>query len=108
MKKIAILIAIAGTSVMMTECSPKKKIASNELSPEAKVAEVKRNYTPAQMEEGKTIWSASCGKCHKLHDGPDHDVAKWEKVLPRMINRAKLNEVDGGKVRAYLLANAKM
>lgn len=108
MKKFAILFVIAGTSVMLTECSPKKKIAGTEMSAEAKVAEIKRNYTPAQMEEGKAIWSVSCGKCHKLHDGPDHDVAKWEKVLPRMISRSKLNEVDGGKVRAYLLANAKM
>ena len=105
MKKLTILIMLAVIAV--SSCTS-KKAATTEKSPADVVAEVKKNYSEAQMAEGKTLWQGSCNKCHKLHDGPEYSVNKWENVLPRMFNRAKLNADNAGKVRAYLLANAKM
>ncbi len=107
MKKTFMVLGIIGTSILLTQCTA-KKTAKSDMSASDVVAEVKKNYTQAQMDEGKTIWQSHCNKCHKLHDGPDHTVAKWEKVLPVMTNKAKLNAEDAGKVRAYLIANAKM
>lgn len=107
MKKLFTILSLMFTSVLLTECTP-KKAASGAMSPEQKVADVKKNYTEAQMEEGKTLWQGNCGKCHKLFEPGSRSVEKWENVLPRMSNRAKLNEQQAGMVRAYLLAHAKL
>lgn len=72
------------------------------------MAEVKKNYTEAQMEEGKTIFMGSCDKCHGLKEPETHTVAQWERILPRMSKKAKLEAEQAGKVRAYVLAHAKL
>jgi cytochrome c5 len=105
MKKLTILLLSA--LIAISSCTS-KKAATTEKSPADIVAEVKKNYSEAQLAEGKTLWQDNCKKCHKLHDGPDYTVKKWENVLPRMFNRAKVNDEQSGKIRAYLLANAKI
>jgi cytochrome c5 len=105
----AILIAtLVSTTVLLAECTPKKTTTTS-MSAEntAKVEEIRRNYTQAQMDEGRTIFQSSCNKCHRLHEPAEHNIDKWEKVLPSMFQRAKLSEADAGKVHAYLIANAK-
>ena len=59
------------------------------------------------MQEGKALYQSSCKKCHSLFDPGSRTIHKWEKVLPRMNKRANLETADAGKVRAYLLTNAK-
>lgn len=107
MNKVVVTITLLGLSLFVVRCSS-KKAASNEMSPEQVVAQVKKNFTEAQMEEGKTIWASSCKKCHKLYEPESHDVMKWENILPRMSKRAKLDDEQSGKVRAYILAHAKI
>lgn len=106
MKKLITLVFISGT-VLFTQCTP-KKTATSGMTDAQKVADVKKNFTDAQMQEGKTIWQGSCDKCHKLYEPESHSIDKWERVLPRMTKRAKLDDAQGAKVRAYLIANAKM
>lgn len=60
------------------------------------------------MEEGKVIFSSNCGKCHAIVQPEERTVGKWEKVLPRMNKKANLDEMQAGKVRAYVLAHAQM
>lgn len=92
---------------MMAQCTAKKTAGSSK-SPEQIVADVKKNYTEAEMEEGKTIFESSCKKCHGLKQPETRTVEKWERVLPRMSQRSKLNEKEAGKVRAYVLAHAQI
>lgn len=106
MKKLTILIMMVIVATV-SSCTS-KKAATSEKSPADIVAEIKKNYTEAQLAEGKTLWQDNCKKCHKLHDGPDYTVKKWENVLPRMFNRAKVNDDQAGKIRAYLLAHAQI
>lgn len=94
-------------SITLVQCTS-KKATSNDMSETEKVNDVKKNFTAAQMEEGKTVWQGSCGKCHKLPLPESYTVNKFDKVLPRMIKKAKLSDEQGAKVRAYLIANAKM
>jgi cytochrome c5 len=110
-KKTITLCSLVTLSIIMVNCSSTKKTtaipgASN-ASPEAKVAEAKKNYNDAQMAEGKTLWESNCAKCHKLFTPESRDVEKWEAVLPRMVKRAKLSDQQAGMVRAYLITNAK-
>lgn len=108
MKKITTLLLLLFISVLMVECSTAKKTASTQPPVDnPAVAEIKRNFTPAQMEEGKLVWQAKCQKCHKLYSPESHSVAKWEDILVRMNAKAKLTEDEAGKVRAYVLTNAK-
>jgi cytochrome c5 len=106
MKKVFTITALLFASVLLTECTP-KKTATKEITPEEKVADVKKNFTPAQMEEGKAIWQTSCNKCHKLYSPDTRNVQSWEKILPVMSGKAKLTAEHAAMVRAYVLSNAK-
>lgn len=107
MKKL-VVFALSGGLLLFAQCSPKTTGAgaTGTGAEEAAVAEVKKNYTEAQMDEGKVVWQASCIKCHKLYEPESHSVKSWEKILPRMFKRAKLDNKQAGTVRAYILAHA--
>lgn len=109
MKKLLLLVAVSGSVLFFAQCSSKKTTGgASTTAVDNRVAEVKRNFTPAQMEEGHVIWTNNCGKCHKLIPGNERTVDKWEAILPGMTKKARLDDVQAGKVRAYLLVNAKM
>lgn len=114
MKKIFVLAAFTGVSVFMINCSSSKKTATassasttTEMSPAAKIEAIRKEYTPDQLAQGKTITETNCNKCHGLKDPRTRTVEKLEAVLPGMIRKAKLSEDDGALVRAYMIANAK-
>ena len=113
MKKVFVLLSLSVMTIAMVQCSPKKgaKTAETatptEKTDDEKIAELKKNYTEAQMEEGKAIFQEHCNKCHGYHEPETRTLGKWEHVLPRMINKAKLNEEQGGKITAYVYTHAK-
>ena len=109
MKKTITLFAVIAGSLLMMNCSSGKSSAGTTpaMSAESKVAAVKKNFSAQQLEEGKTLWQGNCDRCHKLFTPDSRDVEKWERVLPRMIKRSKLTDMQGQMVRAYLLTNAK-
>lgn len=107
MNRFTTILAIAAASILMAQCTAKKTTTTTK-SPEEIVAEVKKNYSDDQMEEGKTIFLGSCGKCHDLKEPETLTVDKWERILPRMSKKAKLEDEQAGKVRAYVLAHAKI
>lgn len=111
MNRLLTLFVISGISFLLVECSTGKKTTSATptipSTDNPVVGEIKRNFTPAQMEEGKTIWEGKCARCHKLYSPGSYTVHKWESILVRMNPKAKLNQDEAGKVRAYILTNAK-
>lgn len=110
MKKIFILTTLSAVSLLLAECSPKasKTVSKPVVKTDAeKVAEVKKNFTEAQIAEGKTIFESSCGRCHKLKMPETRTVAEWENILPRMNPKAHLDAQQASLVRAYVLANTK-
>lgn len=107
MKKNLLIPSLLMISFTLIQCTA-KKAATADMPPEEIVANVKKNYTAEQMEEGKTIFESNCNKCHGLKEPESRDVAKWERVLPRMNKRANLDDEQAGKVRAYILAHAKL
>jgi cytochrome c5 len=106
MKKVLTLSALVTISFLFSRCASTGPVAKSEATPQNMVAEVKKNYTAAQMEQGKTIWQSHCHKCHKLYTPDSHSVTTWNNVLPRMTKRAHLDDNEAGMVRAYLIANA--
>lgn len=64
-------------------------------------------FTTEQLEQGKSIWEAKCGKCHKLFPTTMYDAKFWKPILDKMVVKAKLEEHDAQLVRAYVVANSK-
>lgn len=110
MKKLLTISTFALLSVLFTQCATKKVADDGKAAgiDAAKVAEVKKKYTEADMLEGKTVWEAKCAKCHKLFEPESRTVAKWEAILPDMSLRSKLTQDQTAKVRAYILSHAKL
>lgn len=62
----------------------------------------------ALAEQGKTVYTAKCGKCHGLKNTANYTAASWETILQKMAPKAKLTEEETTQVHAYVMANAKM
>lgn len=111
MKKIFTLFALTSVTITMINCSSGKSASTTDASASKSsseaIAEVKRNYSDAQLAEGKTLMEANCQKCHKIKDPSERTVQKLERVLPSMFNKAKLTQQQGELVRAYMIAHAK-
>lgn len=115
MKKITLSAVAVAVAITLVQCSPKtakpaKSSSDNKpivmLNPV--VEEIKKNYTPDQIAEGKTIYDSKCGKCHELFKPNTETVKKWDThILPEMNVKAKLTDDQAKLVRAYVLVNAK-
>ena len=101
---VTILVIVLGVAVL-SACSSSKKTSSDTAGKTE--AAVERKYTAAELEEGKMIWEKHCDRCHKLYLPENYTKDKWERILPRMFKRSKLEGDDAGKVRGYLLSLAK-
>ena len=64
------------------------------------------------LKNGKTLYEANCGLCHKLHAPADFDVNAWHNVVPPMVqkvneNQMKLNENDERLILMYVTSVRK-
>jgi mono/diheme cytochrome c family protein len=48
------------------------------------------------------LYTNNCGKCHDLPVISEHSIERWNKVLPPMIKKSKLDEAQGANVTAYV------
>lgn len=62
----------------------------------------------ALTEQGKTVYTAKCGRCHGLKNTANYTATSWENILQKMAPKAKLTEEETMQVHAYVIANAKM
>ncbi len=106
MKKFILITALVSTAVLMAQCTPKASKVVSE-APAMTQQQAMANYTPTQLETGKTIFTGNCSRCHGLKQPETRTPEQWEKILRRMIPKAKLNESDGELVKAYIIAHSK-
>lgn len=106
MKKIMTTFALGTFIIVMVNCSPKAS-KSVTTAPAPTAEQMKANYSETQLAQGKTIWESNCNRCHKLFAPESRDNDKWDRVLKRMIPKAKLSPEDGALVKAYLIAHSK-
>lgn len=100
MRNILSILSLFAATVLFLNCSP-KTTGAVAASPPAEV------YTDAQKIEGKAVWQANCDKCHKLYEPQSHNLPQWQKILPKMTKRAKLEDAQAMAVRAYIYSNAR-
>jgi cytochrome c5 len=61
----------------------------------------------AEVPEGKQLFESNCVRCHKLKNPGDFSTEEWKEIVPRMAEKAKIDETTKGKILEYVLANAK-
>jgi cytochrome c5 len=110
MKKTITISLLSLSILFLAQCAPKpaSTTTANAKAPADEVAAIKQKYTQEQIDHGKAISISTCNKCHNYHQPQEFSVAKWERVLTKMIPKAKLNTDDGAMVSAYILTNAKL
>jgi cytochrome c5 len=100
MKKVFIAFAALG---FFAACQPKTAEIVEEVKKveEVKVSTMLRPGTDAEMA-GMALYTNNCGKCHDLPVISEHSIERWNKVLPPMIKKSKLDEAQGANVTAYV------
>ncbi len=61
----------------------------------------------AVFQEGKAIYTANCGKCHKLFPASRGNMTQWNKWIDKMAPKAKITDDQKEKIRMYISVNAK-
>ncbi len=107
MKRSIRVVALFSASLLLAQCTA-KKTTTPKMTDEEVVAAVKKNYTEEQIKEGHILYTNTCGKCHDLFEPGSRTITKWERVIPRMAQKAEVSKEVEGKIRAYLVTNAKM
>jgi cytochrome c2 len=86
-------------------CSPKKPKSAAEPTGLTK-SMAQKNYSADQIAQGEALFTSSCARCHKLFEPAKFGAVKWNRVLDRMIPKAKVSTEEGELIRAYVIANA--
>jgi cytochrome c1 len=64
--------------------------------------------TLEEVQQGFRLYKTNCSGCHSLYTPNAYNITGWEKVLPEMTNRAKMNsEKDILLLKNYLFAKSK-
>lgn len=60
-------------------------------------------YSLQDLNAGKSIYEANCNKCHKYKVPESRNEAKWDKVIPKMAKKAKLDSAQESLVLKYVV-----
>ena len=61
-----------------------------------------------EAQKGFKLYKFNCAGCHYLHKPDAYTISGWEKVLPEMLDRAKINsEKEASLIRNYLYSKSK-
>ena len=59
------------------------------------------------LVEGRQLFVGRCGSCHRTPDPGSLNADEWGKVLPEMMEDAKLSPPEAAQVLAFLQALAR-
>lgn len=60
-------------------------------------------YTLAELNEGKTLYEVNCQKCHGLKDPKKYTEEQWNKIVPPMAKKAKIDAQQEETIRKYVI-----
>lgn len=106
MQRVSTIILSTIAILAMASCFPKASHVIRSLPVESK-EQILAQYSQEQLTQGNTIFTNSCGNCHKLKLPETRTAEKWNSIIKRMIPKAKLSDEEGKLVRAYVIANSK-
>jgi len=117
MKKI---LVAAFVMVLIYSCSHSKKITGSNtaitekptpppppLPPVINTTIDSIKIVTASIPDGKTTFTAKCGRCHRLYSPSEFDAPMWQPIVTRMALKAHLNDTEKANVLAYVKDGAK-
>jgi cytochrome c5 len=103
MKRFTILLGFAVT-IIIASCSDNSVRAIQVTQKDTDIASKKwQGVTMAQLTQGKTIYESNCNKCHKLKDPKSHTEEEWNKIVPNMSRKAKIDAASQDLVLKYVV-----
>jgi|SRR5215467_14388044 len=60
-------------------------------------------YSLQDLNAGKSIYESNCNRCHKYKVPESRDETKWDKVIPVMAKKAKLDSAQESLVLKYVV-----
>jgi cytochrome c len=58
--------------------------------------------TLADLERGRELYRSRCTACHSLYAPGTYSPERWQKLLPEMFQKARLDEGERRDVTRYL------
>ena len=106
MKKTGFLFLLA---LIILACHRKTVAVAPPVNTQPAVPETSSvdNSKTELITQGKTVYINRCGRCHGLKPVGKFTETEWMEILKFMIPKARLNDVEGDQVRAYVREFAK-
>jgi cytochrome c2 len=80
---IGVILAV----IVLMACSPKLMV------PVQADADRSGNASLAELQKGRTLYTAHCGNCHPMKRPDSRSVEEWKSIVPRMVK--KVNKQAG-------------
>ena len=61
----------------------------------------------AALEQGKTLYSAKCQRCHVLHKSSEYTAAEWLVNVNSMAGKAKITDAEKDLIYAFVSSDCK-
>lgn len=65
-------------------------------------ADVTANATLAELQQGRSLYIANCGRCHGLYSPDGYSVNQWKNVLSIMTPKTSLSSTQVLLVTKYV------
>lgn len=98
------LLLVFGASVIYA-CNPKvsEVVESTDTNQTSEPSDVMSASTMSdEVVAGKAIFENKCTRCHGAKDIESYTQEDWDKILPRMITKAKLKDPEDAQVTSYV------
>lgn len=69
----------------------------------ARVSDKFSGYTLSELSEGKTLYEENCKKCHGLKKPNKYTEEQWNKIVPVMAKKAKIDAQQEESIRRYVI-----
>ena len=88
-------------------CAPVAEI-NQTTKVEAIPKKIDPGITTEQLAEGKNLYELNCVRCHKLYAPEKFTVARWNRIIPEMSQKAKIDADTEEKITKYLHTFSKV
>jgi len=95
------LLVIVYSFVIMQK-SPQQKFTITEKDV-AWADSVWKGTTLTNLNAGEATYIKSCNKCHGYKKPQSKKAEKWEKIIPKMAKKAKLNQADESLLLKFVI-----
>jgi hypothetical protein len=65
-------------------------------------ADVTANATLTELQQGRTLFIANCGKCHSLYSPDNYSPTQWKNILSNMAPRTSMSTAQIDLVTKYV------